>query len=88
MFWVSFARVRSEYGQGTVTVKKCAHTVSVVFSLSYSLMNPLRTIQNDRQTVPMHLNDLIELFKHFFHTISEKPKQEDPNKKSKETFGQ
>lgn len=72
MFWASFARVRSEYGQGTVTVKKCAHTVSVVFALSHSLMNPLRTIQNDRQTVPMHLNDLIELFKHFFCTQFQK----------------
>ena len=46
MFWVSIGQVLSEYGQGTVTPKKYVHTVSVVFTLSCSLINPLTCTLN------------------------------------------
>ena len=37
---------------------KYTHTVSVVFALPYTLMNPLLTPQNDRYIIPMYHHNL------------------------------
>ena len=84
--WVLIECGQGTAGQGTVTVKKYTHTVSVVFALSHSLMNPLRTYQNDRQTVPMYLSNLIDLFKFFFDTWFQKNRSKKTQTKNQKKY--